>query len=102
MNTVIQEKIYELVEICKKRRVHRLELFGSAAGKDFDSQRSDLDFLVKFEDLQPGEYADAYFGLLESLQQLFNREIDLVMLSAVKNKYFLQNIQATRTLIYSS
>lgn len=102
MNSIIKEKLDGLALICRKYHVRQLELFGSAVGKDFDPDESDLDFLVEFEDLQPGEYADAYFGLLEGLEELFNRRIDLIMLSAVKNKYFLQNIQATRTVIYAS
>jgi predicted nucleotidyltransferase len=79
-----------------------MELFGSATGEHFDSCNSDLDFLVTLEDLEPGEYAEAYFGLLEALQELFQRSIDLVVASTVKNPYFLKEIQKTRTLLYAA
>jgi len=82
--------------------VRRLELFGSAATGDFDAKGSDLDFLVEFEDLKPGQYADAYFGLLDDLEALFQRSVDLVMTSAIKNPYFLENIEASRTLLYAA
>ena len=39
----------ELDELCRRFHVRRLDLFGSAAGDDFDAERSDLDFLVEFE-----------------------------------------------------
>ena len=39
----------ELRELCRRFHVRRLDLFGSAAGDDFDAERSDLDFLVEFE-----------------------------------------------------
>ena len=39
----------ELRELRRRFHVRRLELFGSAAGDDFDPARSDLDFLVEFE-----------------------------------------------------
>ena len=81
--------------------MRRLELFGSAASSSFDPATSDLDFLVKFEDLGQG-YFDAYFGLLEALEDLFGRPIDLVMSRAVKNRYFLEGIQASRTLLYAA
>ncbi len=38
-------------------------------------ESSDLDFLVEFEDLAPAAYADAYFGLQESLSDLYRRWI---------------------------
>jgi hypothetical protein len=82
--------------------VHRLELFGSAAGDIFDEGRSDVDFLVDFEPLADGEYADAYFGLLEALSVLLARPVDLVMTRAIRNRYFLEAIESTRTLLYAA
>jgi predicted nucleotidyltransferase len=101
MNLLIQENRQELERVCRVRRVRRIELFGSAAGPGFDAERSDLDFLVSFQELAPGEYADAYFGLLEDLQALFQRPVDLVVDSAFQNPYFRQTVDATRTLVYA-
>ena len=36
MNGLIENKRPELEEICRRRRVQRIELFGSAATADFD------------------------------------------------------------------
>jgi predicted nucleotidyltransferase len=60
-----------------ERRFHvrRRDLFGSAAGNDYDPARSDLDFLVEFGAAATGTYADAFFGLKESLEQLFGRPV---------------------------
>ena len=79
----------------------RLELFGSAAGGDFDPQRSDLDFLVEFQGLPLEQYAHSYFGLLFALQDLFGRPVDLVMTSAIRNPYFLAEIEGSRTVIWT-
>lgn len=78
----------------------RLELFGSAVGEHFDTNRSDVDFLVEFEPLADGEQAHTYFGLLESLESLLSRPVDLVMVGAIRNRYFLEAIEPTRTLLY--
>ena len=92
----------EIETICRHYGVSRLELFGSAAtGQDRPGQ-SDLDFLVEFGPLPPGGYADAYFGLLESLKELFGRTVDLVVPSAIRNPYFLKAIEGTRTLLYAA
>ena len=66
----------------------RLEVFGSAAASRFDPATSDLDFLITLEDLRPGQYADNYFGLLEALEELFQRPVDVVVSSAITNPIF--------------
>ena len=89
MIVLIEDNYESLKRFCEQYRVQRLELFGSAlTGDGFDSEKSDLDFLVEFLPLQPGEHADSYFGLLEALQDLFNRHVDLVMPRAMKEPIF--------------
>ena len=103
MIRLIEDNYKSLKDLCKKYRVKRFEVFGSAlTGQGFDPENSDLDFLVEFLPLQPGEHADAYFGLLEALQDLFNRHVDLVMPRAIKNPYFLESINKSRELIYAA
>ena len=48
------------------------------------------------------ELADRYLGLLTDLEDLFGRPVDLVMTAAVKNPYFLRQIQSSRTLLYAA
>ena len=92
----------ELEALCRRFHVRRLELFGSAAsGRDI-SGKSDLDFLVEFEPLPRGAYADNYFGLLEALVTLFDRPVDLVIPTAIRNPYFLQSIAQTKALLYAA
>jgi predicted nucleotidyltransferase len=79
-----------------------LELFGSATGREFDETASDLDFLVEFKPLQPGQHADAYFGLLEDLENLFGRPVDLVMTRAIRNRYFKESIKKSRVRLYAA
>jgi hypothetical protein len=102
MNPVISQKLGELAVLCSRYRVRRLELFGSGTGERFDPEKSDLDFLVEFHPLKPGEHADAYFGLKESLRELFGHPVDIVMTQAIRNPYFLQGIELTRVLLYAA
>jgi hypothetical protein len=99
---VVRQNREAVENLCRRFRVRRLELFGSAVGKGFDPSRSDVDLLVEFENLRSGEHADAYFGLLEGLEDLFGRRVDLVVVSAVSNPYFLQTIERSRTLLYAA
>ena len=102
MNRLIEEKRAELERICRQHHVRQIDLFGSAVRDGFDPERSDLDFLVTFEPLAPGEHADAYFGLLEDLEALFERPVDLVVASAIKNPYFRESVESSKTLVYAA
>ena len=92
----------EIVRLCRRHGVTKLELFGSAAGSSFDAETSDIDFLVEFQGVVPGERANAYFGLLEDLEALLGRPVDLVMTRAIRNRYFLKSIEPTRTVLYAA
>ena len=102
MNQSVQARMNDLARICQQYRVSRLELFGSAAGDEFDPQRSDMDFLVDFLPLQEGQHFDCYFGLLEALSDLFQRPVDLVMSGSIRNPYFLQSVNKNRTPLYAA
>jgi predicted nucleotidyltransferase len=81
--------------------VRRLEVFGSAAGDEFDPT-SDIDFLVEFQHLHPREHADAYFGMLETLERLLGRHVDLIEVRAVNNPYFIESINRNREVVYDA
>ena len=102
MNPLFTQRRAEVEALCRRYRVRRLELFGSAASGQDRPGESDLDLLVEFETLPPGGYADAYFGLRESLEALFGRPVDLVVASAIKNPYFRQSVERTKTLLYAA
>lgn len=103
MNPILESRLGDLAELCRTYRVRSLEVFGSAASEGhFDSHKSDLDFLVEFLPLQPGEYADAYFGLLETLERLFDRHVDLVSSRAIKNPFFLESVNRSRRVVYAA
>ncbi len=81
--------------------MRRLEVFGSAVDGTSDPERSDLDFLVESEELKPGQYADAYFGLLEDLVRRFGRNIDLVEPIAMPDPYFVRRVKESRMDVYN-
>jgi uncharacterized protein len=97
------ERKTDLESLCRRLGVRRLEVFGSAATGRFRPEDSDIDFLVEFEPaaIHHG-YADRYFGLLESLEQLFGRSVDLVVDSAIRSPYFRQSVDRTKVLLYAA
>jgi hypothetical protein len=102
VNPIREEKALELREICHRRRVQRLSLFGSATGRAFDPASSDLDFLVQFSSLRPAQHAECYFGLQEDLERLFGRPVDLVEPGPIRNPYFREAVEQSQVLIYAA
>lgn len=92
----------ELERICRDYHVQRLELFGSALSDRYRQEESDLDFLVEFKPLPSGTYADTFFGLIEALEGLFGRPVDLVVASAIKNPYFKKAVESNKMLLYAA
>ena len=102
MPTSIETRHGDVARLCERYRVARLELFGSAARGEFVPERSDLDFLVRFESCTPEEHAERYFALLAEFQDLFGCEIDLVEIGAIHNPYFIECIESSRKLVYAA
>ena len=70
---------------CRQHHVSRLHAFGSVLRPDYRPGSSDIDLLVEFEDLQPTDLVEAYFGLEQQLTESMGPAIDLVMATAVCN-----------------
>ncbi len=102
MDPRIENQKEELILLCRRYRVSRLELFGSSTSDQFDPKQSDFDFLVDFLPLSPRDHADAYFGLLEALQDRFQRPIDLVEVKAIRNPYFQNTVNRSKVLLYAA
>ena len=100
--TIVGNQLDLIRQLCARHHVARLELFGSATSEQFDANTSDLDFLVEFPPLVPADLADAYFGLLAALQDVFRRDVDLVEAQAVSNPYFRNAINRQRTVLYTA
>lgn len=58
--------------------------------EDFDPKKSDLDFSMTFSPMSPERHAAAYFGMLEDLEGLFGRRVEI---GAVRNPYLRRSIE---------
>lgn len=100
MLTLVDPQLAEVSALCRRYGVRKLELFGSATTGTFDQQTSDFDFLVDF-DPGGGNLFHRYFGLKEALEALFGRKVDLVMVGALENPYFIESVNKTRQAVYA-
>jgi predicted nucleotidyltransferase len=86
--------------LCRRFGVRQLDVFGSVLTERFDPERSDVDLLVSYEDDAAARSFDGYFDLVEALEGLFMRKVDLVEDALVVNPYRRRSIDATRRCIY--
>jgi predicted nucleotidyltransferase len=89
-----------IAALCEKYDVTSLDLFGSATTDEWKPAESDLDFLVVFRRDAGRGIADRYLGLAEDLESLFGRPVDLITPASIRNPYFRQRVETTRSRIY--
>jgi uncharacterized protein len=98
---LIQDNINSIKMLCIKHHVGKLFVFGSVINPSFKPE-SDIDLIVTFKRVKLEEYADNYFDFKFSLEELFNREVDLLEEKAIKNPYLLNSINSSKQLIYEA
>ncbi|WP_339815843.1 nucleotidyltransferase domain-containing protein [uncultured Imperialibacter sp.] len=96
---IIKDHINEISTLCKKHKVIELFAFGSILSDSFDAD-SDVDFLVKFGDVNLADYFDNYMNLKESLESLLNRKVDLLEVQTLRNPILIKSINRTKALVY--
>jgi predicted nucleotidyltransferase len=90
----------KIAEFCQRWKIVEFDLFGSILREDFRPD-SDVDVLVIFA-------PDAKIGLFDivsmqkELQEIFNRDVDLIEKASLKNPYRKREILETSQRIYAS
>ena len=92
----IEEIKEKAIPIAKKYGIESLSLFGSYARGEAN-EKSDIDFLI-----DKGRFRNLFehAGMRLDLQDIFNCNVDLVVLSGVKNKDFYNEIKREGLKIY--
>ena len=95
----INKHIEVIQKLCTQHHVKSLYAFGSALQETL-KQSSDIDMIVEFQPLDLKFYADNYYNLKFSLQQIFGRPVDLLENQAIRNPYFRQEIEKKKRPVY--
>ena len=97
--TYIDTYSEDIKGLCALYNVKTLYAFGSIVSDQL-TEKSDVDFIVDFDRMDLKNYADNYFNLKFSLQEILKRPIDLIEEKAIKNPYFRQSVNNQRKLVY--
>ena len=98
MNTLSVYK-NEINALCANHKVRSLYAFGSVLTPNFNTN-SDIDLIVDFKEIDVKDYADNYFDFKFSLQDIFNRPVDLLEEQAIKNPYFKEELNKKKVIVY--
>ncbi len=101
---VIKEEISKHPEsfkaLCQNHNVLYLYAFGSSTNEQFNQTKSDIDLLVEIDDPDPIERGEKLISLWDTFEGFFNRKVDLLTESSIRNPYLKDSIDATKVLIY--
>jgi uncharacterized protein len=103
MHSFIHQHQLAIAELCRRYRVQRLEVFGSAArGTDFAPESSDADFLVELSPSADKPTLKAFFGLQADLSQILGCAVDLAETSVLRNPYVQASVNRSREVVYAA
>ncbi len=97
--TILEKHKAGINQLCSAHKVKQLFAFGSVLKTNF-SHESDIDLIVDFEPMDLLLYADNYYDLKFSLEDLLHKPVDLLEEKAIKNPYFKEAVYQQRQLIY--
>jgi len=89
----------QINNLCRQYNVNKLFAFGSVLTDRF-SEDSDVDLIVDFDKQAVKDHFINYFDFKYSLENIFNRNVDLLEEQPFRNSYLRKNIENSKTLIY--
>lgn len=101
MHPLIENNKEAIAALCRKYGVKELYAFGSVVRDDFGPD-SDVDFQVRYpEQKSATDQFDIYIALKNDLEALLQREVDLVELDTIRNKYLRFFINQEKKALYA-
>ena len=101
VNEAFKEQLPVLIELLKKHKIKKAYFFGSVLTEKFTA-KSDLDILINFRGdvTDPLEKGGLLWDLRFAIEDILNRQVDLLQESSLKNSYFIKEMNETKELIY--
>jgi uncharacterized protein len=89
-----------IADFCRRWKITELSLFGSVLRDDF-GPHSDVDVMVVFEPDAPWSYWE-WPDMIEELEQIFGREVDLVEKTAIRNPFRRKLLLENQHVLYAA
>lgn len=96
----ISKKLNDFNALCQIHKAKYLYAFGSSVTDRFDYDKSDIDLLVEIDDADLIERGEKLISLWDTFESFFQRKVDLLTDSSIRNPYLRKSIDSTKILIY--
>ncbi|WP_232333082.1 nucleotidyltransferase family protein [Mariniflexile maritimum] len=96
----IKHKMADFLMLCKSHNVSKLYAFGSSITDKFNEQSSDIDLLIEIDYDDPIERGENLMNIWDKFEQFFQRKVDLLTTTSIKNPILRKSIDSTKILIY--
>ena len=96
----IKSNSSEFLTLCQSHDVKTLYAFGSSINERFNETTSDIDLLVEIETKDPIKRGENLIDLWDKFEKMFQRKVDLLTSSSIKNPILKRNIDSSKILIY--
>ncbi|MEC4003625.1 nucleotidyltransferase domain-containing protein [Flavobacterium sp. SUN052] len=90
----------EFLSLCQSHDVKTLYAFGSSTNDQFDEITSDIDLLVELDTKDPIKRGENLIDLWDKFEKIFQRKVDLLTNSSIKNPILRKSIESSKILIY--
>lgn len=100
MQESIQGRVAEFLSLCKSHHVKHIYAFGSSVTENFNEESSDIDLLIEIDSDDPITRGENLMSIWDKLEDFFQKKVDLLTASSIKNPILRDNIDKTKILIY--
>ncbi len=96
---IIEQHLTQIKSLMQVHGVLKAYAFGSAVKGNMNAE-SDVDFLVRFPaTLDVETYSNNYFSLIDALETLLNKKVELIAEETLSNPYFIQSIDSHKVSV---
>lgn len=96
----IQVKPNEFITLCENHDVKTLYAFGSSVNNSFKEESSDIDLLIELNTEDPLQRGENLISLWDKFETFFQRKVDLLTNSSIRNPILRKSIDSSKILIY--
>lgn len=96
----ISTRFSDFKSLCENHKVKYLYAFGSSTNDNFDIGKSDIDLLVEIDSTDPMDKGEMLLSLWDNFEKFFNRKVDLLTDTSIKNPYLRKSVDSTKVLLY--
>jgi predicted nucleotidyltransferase len=100
LKDTIQGRPDEFISLCKSHDVKSVYAFGSSVTDNFKEDISDIDLLVELNTEDPIQRGQNLLDLWDKLEAYFQRKVDLLTSSSIRNPILRKNIDSSKVLVY--